>query len=172
MKKNCTNSHKKESFFVAVGAIFFTAPLFHVSIFFSFSFCEMFLMKKKKRINNRLMHVLLYIWKHLSVSNTMCLRRTVSQSTHVDVLQSLTRNKRSLTSSSDQTKASLNVPASSSCKHAPIALSEDDRIGYYPQTFRFVFTSSSCKRGLSYSLTLLFFVFSPFLSQKLKIYPL
>ena len=30
-----------------------------------------------------------------------------------------------------------------------IVLSEDDRIGYYPQTFRFVFTSSSCKRGLS-----------------------
>ena len=59
-------------------------------------------------------------------------------------------DKRSSTSSSDQMKVSLNVPASSSCKHAPIALSEDDRIGYYPQTFRFVFTSSSCKRGLTH----------------------
>ena len=28
-------------------------------------------------------------------------------------------------------------------------MSEDDRIEYYPQTFRIVFTSSSCKRGLS-----------------------
>ena len=37
---------------------------------------------------------------------------------------------------------------SSSCKHPRIVLSEDDRIGYYPQTFRIVFTSSSCKRGL------------------------
>ena len=27
-------------------------------------------------------------------------------------------------------------------KHAPIVLSEDDRIGYYPQTFRIVFTSA------------------------------
>ena len=43
----------------------------------------------------------------------------------------------------------LNLPGSSSCKHAKIVLSEDDRSGYYPQTFRIVFTSSSCKRGLS-----------------------
>ena len=60
------------------------------------------------------------------------------------------RNRRSSMSSSDLTKASLNVPASSSCKHPRIVLSEDDRIGYYPQTFRIVFTSSSCKRGLIY----------------------
>ena len=48
-----------------------------------------------------------------------------------------------------QGKMKTYIPASSSCKHAPIALSEDDRIGYYPQTFRFVFTSSSSKRGLN-----------------------
>ena len=113
-----------------------------------FLFVKCFL-RKKKRINNRLMHVLRYIWKHLS-NHDVFEAHSVPFHAYwgfviVDARQKNFKEAR-LRRRTKRRRLCMNVPASSSCKHAPIVLSEDDRIGYYPQTFRF--TSSSCKRGL------------------------
>ena len=74
---------------------------------------------------------------------TMCLRRTDSVPVHARwrfVVGDARQKKLDFVIG---TKASLNVPASSSsCKPANIVLPEDDRTGYYPQTFRIVFTYS------------------------------
>ena len=92
-----------------------------------------------------------WLWKNFASQRL----RLMHLSTPDDVLESLTRDRRSATLSSEQTKTTLNIPASPSCIHVGIVFSEDDRIGYYPKTFRIVFTSSSCKQGLSASLVLL-----------------
>ena len=95
------------------------------------------------------MHVLRYIWKHLSNHDAFDAQCPSPRPMTFCSRWRVTEEARSSRRTIRRHLWMLNVPGSSSCKHANIVSSKDDRIEYYPQTFRIVFTPSSCKRGLN-----------------------